>query len=557
MQYTRQQLHVLASFFNYVQQNIPNLTNAPQLRGIVNSYFQHVRDAFGGDWMNQASTQSPADQGQQWYGAIMRTCSQWEQTPNASLSSVQQTVTDEVTHGLAWVSQMMQSGGGYQSQPQGLSPAQVQAQTVQAAQAAQMRAQQAQAYTQAQAAQAAQAAQMRAQQYRSQPATPPPVAVINSGVRDLQAKAWRLAQKVYSGDTPAVAYLANEKVKAQQGDWMARQFLTYVQNALNQQGPNPPSASWNGDPMPSPEDQEDMTNAISLVNRARKMDQVAIATIKCLPQGNGRARRTYGYAMRYLETGSPNFGAERPKRGGARPQAHRAAPVAHHAAARPAGIPAGAHLAHLPAGLHVSVVNGKPVPAHAGGQRHAAFQRQGYGGGQGGSGSQGGGGGGGGSNPAAGDTGLSPQTGQPSAPNAAQLVNAARAGDPKADQYLRDVMRAARAGDPQWTKMAEDILKYTQGRPEFGTELVNGHAANLSHSHPLTHQRVKRIAADFGGEGSGEFMAYVKSPYGPVADSLPGFTGQVVGRAQAIQASRFPGAPIRLLSVRAARELGE
>jgi hypothetical protein len=160
-----------------------------------------------------------------------------------------------------------------------------------------------------------------------------------------------------------------------------------------------------------------------------------------------------------------------------------------------------------------------------------------------------------------GDTNLSPTTGQQSNPEAADLVNRSRAGDKSATQTIQETMRADRAGDPRARVLAQGILEYTKGHAEFAGEMLTGHAANLSHSHPLTQRRVKRIgddlAATFGAEGHRVYLAHVASPFGPPSGYKPAFMGQVVGRAQAMQAARFPMGGVRFLSPKAARELGE
>ena len=385
------------------------------------------------------------------------------------------------------------------------------------------------------------------------PPPPPPVAVtpaqvISVGTKNMQNQAWMLVQRIASGDAGAIAYLAQQKQMAIQGDWNARQFLTFAQSAFQQIGQDPTPARWAGDneygmgaaPADGPYTFQDWTDALVLVNRARAFDQNAIATLNTLGQGGPRARRIYRCVQRVLANEPPPaFGAGKhgKSKGG---RAHHAppAPVRHPA------IVAAKKPAH-----HTPVRHGGTAGAASTGQASAEGGMSPT---AGGDGMQG-----------LGDEGLDVRTGQPSHPEAAAIVNAARAGNPAAVQKIQETMRAYNAGDPRARHLAEGIIAYTQGRPEFAGEVQRGHVVNLSHSHPLTQRRVQRIgkdiAATFGAEGERIYMAHVNRPHGPVApiENVPAWTGQIVGKAQHIQAARFPEGRVRFVSQRAARELGE
>ncbi len=382
---------------------------------------------------------------------------------------------------------------------------------------------------------------------------PPPVAVtpaqvISVGSKNMQNQAWMLVQRIASGDAGAIAYLAQQRQLAIQGDWNARQFLTFAQSAFQQIGQDPTPARWAGDneygmgaaPADGPYTFQDWTDALVLVNRARAFDQNAIATLNTLGQGGPRARRIYRCVQRVLANEPPPaFGAGKhgKSKGG---RAHHAppAPVRHPA------IVAAKKPAH-----HTPVRHGGTAGAASTGQASAEGGMSPT---AGGDGMQG-----------LGDEGLDVRTGQPSHPEAAAIVNAARAGNPAAVQKIQETMRAYNAGDPRARHLAEGIIAYTQGRPEFAGEVQRGHVVNLSHSHPLTQRRVQRIgkdiAATFGAEGERIYMAHVNRPHGPVApiENVPAWTGQIVGKAQHIQAARFPEGRVRFVSQRAARELGE
>ena len=387
------------------------------------------------------------------------------------------------------------------------------------------------------------------------PPPPPPVAVtpaqvISVGTKNMQNQAWMLVQRIASGDAGAIAYLAQQKQMAIQGDWNARQFLTFAQSAFQQIGQDPTPARWAGDneygmgaaPADGPYTFQDWTDALVLVNRARAFDQNAIAMLNTLGQGGPRARRIYRCVQRVLANEPPPaFGAGKhgKSKGG---RAHHAppAPVRH-----PAIVAAKKPAHHTPVRTSHKGTAGAASTGQAsaeGGMSPTA----------GGDGMQG-----------LGDEGLDVRTGQPSHPEAAAIVNAARAGNPAAVQKIQETMRAYNAGDPRARHLAEGIIAYTQGRPEFAGEVQRGHVVNLSHSHPLTQRRVQRIgkdiAATFGAEGERIYMAHVNRPHGPVApiENVPAWTGQIVGKAQHIQAARFPEGRVRFVSQRAARELGE
>jgi uncharacterized membrane protein YgcG len=396
----------------------------------------------------------------------------------------------------------------------------------------------------------------------SAPATPAPVTVIQRGLGEMKRRAWELARKALSGDPQAVAKMIELRKRATAGDWMARQFLTMVQSAIQQLGGDVRIARWSGESASVTTDmQQDMQNAVSLVNRARRGDQNAAATLRIAHQGNARARRMAGYAARYMQTGAASFGAS--KSHGSVKSVHRPTVTRHPAitAAKLQGI----RVAPSAVAVRVSTSPTRPSPtsAHRRSGGHSSGHSGRSSGGSSGGGSSGGGssGGGSGSGDTNGDQGLDDQTGQQQFPEIVKLVDKARAGDQNANRQLRSIMRAMRGGDPRYQEAGKAILQITGGKPEFGEEMLNGHAVNLSHSHPLTSRRLRNIEQDIlgthGPSGVQEFRAYVQAPHGQPSGSIPAWTGQVVGRAQALQAARFPGAPIRLVSTKAAREVGE
>jgi len=383
----------------------------------------------------------------------------------------------------------------------------------------------------------------------SGPSTMSPQQVIAQGLQSLQQKAWGHARYIASCDPVALAELRQKRLAAMGGDWLARQYLTLVQSALNQMGKDPSCARWSADcqvghEAPREKSEDQMTGE-SLVRRARNGDQHASALLQTLHEGGPRQHRILKFAKEYAEaTGSASMGAD--KKSAHHAPAHHSthhAP-AHHAHAHHEAHPKGHAVRHPAVVKHAEHILRHPLPPPHPGHRPPARTRTGAPG----SGSPS-------------DQTLHPTTGQLMNQDAAAVVNAARAGDKNAARAIDDVFRAARAGDPRARKMAEDIARYTQAHPSFAGEIVAGHAMNLSHSHPLTPKRVqkigKEIEAQFGVEGARAFFGAIESPYGPPETSVPAWTGQIVGQAQVLQASRFPGAPVRLFSPLAARELGE
>lgn len=505
---------------------------------------------------------------------------------------------------------------------------------------------------------------------RAQPVAPQgqgynPAAVIQQGLADMRLSAFKLANRIKSGDQSAIGYLAGQRVNAQNGDWNARQFLTFVQTALQQIGHDPSYARWSGEgsfPHTGHDHgygasnssgmetnlvgchTQDYIDALSLINRARSYDQNAIATLQTLRSGGARAQRILR-CVTDIQGRDPSFGAaQRRPSNAARTPASPPAPKRHPAVTalrsapksttrKTAATPKAAGL--TPQGLAAKNmgVQGTPgagsplagmnmlgaVARQAGGtvvspsQAAATAMSQstpsstptaasvspsiakplsysgqpynpGSGGGGGGGGptdggSSGGGGddSGGGSDDSGGgddtsfsfepsgvhlgDRGLHPATGMPVNPHADSLVRRARAGDPRAKMEIGDAIRMSRTGDPRARALAAALLQRTAGAPDIAGEIANGHAANLSHSHPLTDRRVgkigEQVAAQYGARGTAEYHAHVASPHGAISPSMPAWTGQVVGRAQAMQAARFPNGRIRFVSPRAAREMGE
>jgi len=440
--------------------------------------------------------------------------------------------------------------------------------------------------------------------------------VIDQGLATYKRQAWNLARNLMSR-TPATVneaekYLESARIAAQHGDWLARQFCGFVQTALSQQKGDPRRASFsqkakiNGehDATFSAQTREEMGLARSLVNRSRAGDQVATATLTKLAEGNAIAKRIREHALAYAQGGEAAFGAAYSQRhvpthmppaghvGHRHEPSHPKHPPRHPALVkatlepvfRPQPVSALGAMASSPSHIPPRKGVGAKHPA----RRLPTTVNNYYGGASlVGSGSTGGPAGGSGpadgfsstggpvgdGNPDAAidqssqlatddavinhDQGLDPTTGQLEHPQAAELVAAARAGSRKAVQQIQDVVRAARSGDPRAQGLAEAIRSYTRTHPEFENEVLDGHAANLSHSHPLTARRVQNIAAGFSGEGQRMFHEHVRNPYGAPSPMREGYMGQVVGRAQAIQAARFPDSSLERYSPRVARELGE
>ena len=390
-------------------------------------------------------------------------------------------------------------------------------------------------------------------------AQPQPVQVIEHGLVELRKEAWSVARNILSKQkatsNEALGYLSKVRQAAQYGDWMAKQLMTLVQTALAQQGGDPKVARYSTKAAPAVHGEatfsEEESIARSLVNRWRQGDQVATATLQQLQSGNGKARKIGTFAERLVardlvtrhRAGDEVATATLQQLAGGngiakRIEQHANAYAVHGEAAF--GLDKASQKVTLAAKAH-------PVAAKPTAQRHAAFRRTAEHhdaiGGQH-------------AEPINGDNGLSVITGHVANPEAARLVNASRAGDRQAIQLVRDIGRAARAGDPRAQELGDAIHVYTKTHPEFGVEILEGHAANISHSHPLTFKRVKSIAATFGSETeSSLFLRAVRSPEGPPSSVRPIYMGQAVGRAQAIQAARFPGASIKRVSEKAAREL--
>jgi hypothetical protein len=378
-----------------------------------------------------------------------------------------------------------------------------------------------------------------------------PVQVIEQGLVSLRKRAWSIARSLLGKNKAehdrAYEFIQKHRLSAQAGDWMERQMMALIQTAIQQQGGDPSVARYSVHVKVSGETDakrhKEMSIAASLVNRSRRGDQVATAFLDSNLGGNDTAKRIRRYAIEYAQKGEAMFG--------------KGVMHAVHTYQRPAHehrVPVHEHKKHRRP-RHPAITNALR------GKGRLPFPLGGSGSGSGDSGGNGSGGSDSGSQDQEitinHDQGLNPVTGQVDNPEAAALVHAARAGDRNASQAITNAVRSARSGDPRAQALAQAIHDYTRSHPEFAGEVQEGHVANLSHSHPLTVKRVKQIAASFGAEDQQEFWNRIKNSDGPPCQNRAGYVGQVLGRAQAIQAARFPGSSVMRIAPRAARELGE
>lgn len=324
-------------------------------------------------------------------------------------------------------------------------------------------------------------------------------------------------------------------------------------------------------------------------------------------RNKGSARAEFAYAMRVEKSAVPQpafgvaFGAEHK-----RASAHKAAKVAqghahaaahHKAAARTAPTAHAAKQHHLAAAQHERHAEnarlqrderrmehmehrlehgGQPRrvveyvtrpqqrlqhphhPKHHDARREVVYVTRGGGGGGGGNG---GGGGGGGMDNRAAERALLQQRSTQRHPAFQQsetvrvvegrepplrrLLRAAAAGNREALSRVNDIKVAAQRGDVRAKSMLQ-AMQQMAGTPEI---VSNARAAKLSHGKPLTTARVHGIAAEFGAE-SANVLRGVRSPYAPISPYVTPITrqairtGQILGKAQQMQAVRFPGGPI-------------
>jgi hypothetical protein len=363
--------------------------------------------------------------------------------------------------------------------------------------------------------------------------------VIDKGSEWLKDRARTTAKAAMQGHPEALAVLAQERQKAQAGGWLAQQFLTYVQSFLNQWHGNVKLATWHGevgskDAVVGPLDPI-KDECLAVIKRARAGDQNAQAILHSLPEaaerGSVRARIALAYAKEVLEGGEAKMGAEMAKRAMRKTIDTMRKSIDKKIRGRH---PALARLGHP------KII--KEILYKTPGQKHVAAYKDHQ--------AQGGGSSGGSNSGASDDSTLNPVTGQLQSTTAAQLVNASRAGDKAAHEQVRSIL-----SDPSQETMAHAIRQYIEAHPEFAGERIEGKAVQLSHGHPLTPSRIMDLAATFGSEAE-TFLHYVQSPYGPPLEYRPAQLGQIVGRAQAYQAIRYPGAPLRIISERVAREIG-
>ena len=386
---------------------------------------------------------------------------------------------------------------------------------------------------------------------------------IDKGSVWLKEHAERAASGALAGDRYVLVHLEEERKKAHAGNWLAQQYLTFVQSALNRMGGNVALATWRGEEVTTVVGVEDplKTECLSVIERALHGDQNAQALLERLPHAAREGSTKAILALRFIEEilrgGKARMGLEHMKadiRGAQlkiKPKKHPG--HKRHPALQRLGRPL-----MLKETIHLSL-----------GQRHAMEYGQGggsqAGGSQGGGsqagGSQAGGSQGGGGDCASTDSGgatpaedLSPVTGQLEHPEAARMIQAARAGDKVMAAHIERVLTAARQGDKRAEPLAHGIRVYLRAHPEFKGEILEGRAVHLSHGHPLTDKRIRAFSAEFGKEAE-TFLEHVREPYGPVIDYRPAYVGLMVGRAQAYQAIRYPGTPLSILSERVSREL--
>ncbi len=342
----------------------------------------------------------------------------------------------------------------------------------------------------------------------------------------------------------------------------------------------------------------DLGDQVSMAQLA-KLRQDALA-------GNADARAQWDYAMRcaHASTPQPAFGVAVESHHGARPkparspQAHRTAAEHHAAAARHAPTPkaAAAHRTaaahHAAAARHAVAAQHPAMPpraaaahrdrasrhamaAHAaeraGGLRtreHELLQTHGGHGGQGGlqtrerdllmtrggHGGQGGGvtgrGGSGGGNWNWGSV-TGPRSGNGSSRRSGvplqQLLQAAADGNRGALARIDSIKQGAARGDRRAVSLLDALRRIAAGGNS--DMAANAQAVSISHGAPLTSTRVNGIAAEFGAD-SVFVLEGVRAPHAPIAVHTDPVTrkaiafGQILGKAQELQAVRMPGGPL-------------
>ena len=126
-------------------------------------------------------------------------------------------------------------------------------------------------------------------------------------------------------------------------------------------------------------------------------------------------------------------------------------------------------------------------------------------------------------------------------------MRAAAGGNPNALHRIHRIKTAAYKGDTRAQSMLTALRKIAAQRGTASS--VSGDVAALSHGRPLTTSRVGDMASEFGAdavyviEGVRKPHAVVDQRVNPVVRRAI-VVGQKIGRAQELQAQRFPNGPV-------------